>query len=88
MSNSQSLFWAIGLDQDVAKALDVAMSKIDSVALANGRLITQISHTTTVLSGSQPSLKALFTRMGDNRRIDLRGEYIVVTACATTVSMH
>lgn len=88
MANSQSLFWAVGLDVNVTRALGTAMSKLDSVAIDNGRLITQISHTTTVLTGSQPALAAVFTRLGHTGRVDRRGEYFLVTACATTVSMH
>lgn len=87
-TNSQSLFWAVGLDVDVTRALATAMSKLDSVAIDSGRLITQISHTTTVLGGSQPSLAAVFKRLEYTGHVNRRGEYFLVTACATTVSIH
>lgn len=88
MVNSQSLFWAVGVHTNITRALGTAMGKIDETAIAQGRLITQISHTTTVLAGDDPALAAALTALGSTERPGRHTRYFVVTACVTTVSMH
>ena len=88
MANSQSLFWAVGVNTNITRALGTAMAKIDETAIAKGRLITQISHTTSVLTGDDPALAAALVALGSTERPGRHTRYFMVTACATTVSMR
>lgn len=81
-----SLFWGIGIDADLTTALNTALNRVDTAAADRGRLVTQVSHTVTIMRGDQPSLLAAATALGIESKPRKSQEYAVVTVTATTIS--
>ncbi|MBO1768244.1 hypothetical protein [Allobranchiibius sp. GilTou38] len=81
-----SLFWGMGIDLELTNALTVALGQVDQAAADNGRMVTQVSHTVTVLPGSHPIVQAGFQSMHDHRKPAKGKDYAVVTVTATTIS--
>ncbi|NYJ76494.1 hypothetical protein [Allobranchiibius huperziae] len=81
-----TLFWGVGLDANITAALNTALNHVDAAAAAQGRLVTQVSHTVTILRGDQPAVKAAATAIGVHSRPQKNQEYAVVTVTATTIS--
>ena len=81
-----SLFWGACIDRDIARALQLALVQVNEAATKNHRLVTQISHTVTVLGGRQSATKVTFDAIGDEPSRVTTGEYFLVTVTATTIS--
>ena len=81
-----SLFWGLGIDLELTKALSNALVQADKAAAANGRLITQVSHTVTLMPGGHPTVQAGFRFMHNRTTPEEGRDYTVVTVTATTIS--
>lgn len=82
----QSIAYATGMNTDIMAALKTAFNAAADAADNDGRLVTQVSHTVTVLSSKQSAARLAADALSFKFPRGYTGDFFLVTVCAATVA--
>lgn len=82
----QSIAYATGMNTNIMAALTTAFNATADAADNDGRIVTQVSHTVTVLSSKQSAARLAADALSFKLPRGYTGDIFLVTVCAATVA--